>query len=148
QLMAEYLMEFTIDEINIALKEAVGSRCKTSPPNVIILKAGSASNSNLAVHRTCEMYIEDLNLNQEDSLYIACDEAIFCRLIDYSNNQLKLNPILGQWHTSKDMCSALIIAFSSYGLFRLASILDMKFLKSFRMLLITKQYFTFLSLSR
>ncbi|CAG8493021.1 16986_t:CDS:2 [Dentiscutata heterogama] len=40
------------------------------------------------------MYIKDLELNQEDSLDIACDEAIFCRLKDYSNDQLKLNPIL------------------------------------------------------
>ncbi|CAG8733477.1 11750_t:CDS:2, partial [Dentiscutata heterogama] len=93
-LIAEYPMEFTIDEINIVLKEAVGSRCKTPLLNSIILKAGPAPNSNLAIHRTCEIYIEDLNLNQEDSLDIAYNEDIFCRLTDYSNNRLKLNSIL------------------------------------------------------
>ncbi|CAG8557260.1 11804_t:CDS:2, partial [Dentiscutata heterogama] len=129
RLITEYPLGFAMDEINTALKEAVGKGCNVSPPTIVILEAGPAPNSNLAVHKTCEMYIEDLKLNQGDLLDVVCDEAIFRRLTDYSNNQLKLNPILGQWHTSKDICSALIVAFSRYGLFGLASVLGIKFLE-------------------
>jgi hypothetical protein len=78
------------------------------------------------------MYKDDLGLNKGDTLDIACDEAIFRRLTKYSEDLLTLNPILGQWHTSKDMCSVLIAAFSGYGLFGLASILGTKFLEKFQ----------------
>ncbi|CAG8792481.1 19487_t:CDS:2 [Cetraspora pellucida] len=86
QLITEYPLGFAMGEINTALKEAVEKGCNVSPPTVVILEAGPAPNSNLAVHKTCEMYIEDLKLNQGDSLDIVCDEAIFYRLTDYSNN--------------------------------------------------------------
>jgi hypothetical protein len=129
RLIAEHPNKFAMDEINDALKKVVEKGCNVSSPTVVILEAGPAPNSNPAAHKTCDMYIEDLELNQGDSLDIACDEAIFRRLTSYSNSQLKLNPILGQWHTNKDMCSALIVAFSGYGLFGLASILGTKFLE-------------------
>ncbi|CAG8698290.1 13967_t:CDS:2 [Cetraspora pellucida] len=91
-LMTEYLIEFTIDEINIALKEAVESRCKTSP-NVIILEAGPAPNSNLAVHKTCKIYIEDLNLNQEDSLDIAYNKLVNTLYKAITSNEPKKHPL-------------------------------------------------------
>ncbi|CAG8502058.1 1422_t:CDS:1 [Dentiscutata heterogama] len=122
-------MKFAISEINSALKEAVGKGYKVPPLNVVILEAGPAPNTNLVTYKACEMYIEDLELNQGESLDIACNEAIFRRLTDFSNNQLKLNPILGQWYTSKDICSALISAFSGYRLFGLASTLGKKYLE-------------------
>ncbi|CAG8453283.1 12555_t:CDS:2 [Dentiscutata heterogama] len=70
QLMAFYPTNFTMDDINDALQEAVDEKCKISQPNIVILEAGPAPNSNLAVHKTCEMYVEDLDLNEGDSLDI------------------------------------------------------------------------------
>ena len=132
QLITEKRMEFGMDEINAALKDAVRVKSGVPPPNVVILEAGPAPSSNEAADTACDMYMKDLGLSQEDCLDIVCDEAIFRRLTKYSNSQLKLNPILGQWHTSKDMCSVLIIAFSGYGLFGLASVLGTKFLDKFQ----------------
>ena len=37
-------------------------------------------------------------------------------------------PLLGQWHTSKDICSVLLVIFSSYGIYNLAGSLGVKFL--------------------
>ncbi|RIA87430.1 hypothetical protein C1645_827802 [Glomus cerebriforme] len=45
------------------------------------------------------------------------------------DNWPQLRPILGQWHTSKDMCSVLIVLFSSYDIFNLANFLGVKFLE-------------------
>jgi len=39
--------------------------------------------------------------------------------------------LLGQWHTSKGMCSALIKTFSGYGIFNLAKVLGVKFMDKF-----------------
>ena len=49
---------------------------------------------------------------------ITCDKAIFCQLILYKekNNDKIVRPLLGQWHTSHDMCIALINIFSDYGI--------------------------------
>jgi hypothetical protein len=52
-------------------------------------------------------------------LDIACNEAIFRRLISYNEKKENIRLILGQWHISKNMCSALIIIFSGYGIFNL-----------------------------
>jgi hypothetical protein len=58
----------------------------------------------------------------------ACDEAIFRKLKNYSNDNQTVNAILGQWHTSKDMCAVLIAIFSGYGLSCLAPSLGTRFL--------------------
>ncbi|CAG8481485.1 13431_t:CDS:1, partial [Dentiscutata heterogama] len=63
--------EFAINEINTALKGTVDVECKVPQPNVIILEAKPEPHSNYAVHKTSEIYIKDLELNQEDSLDIA-----------------------------------------------------------------------------
>jgi hypothetical protein len=56
-------------------------------------------------------------------LDIAADEAIFRRLILYkeNNNNKIVRPLLGQWHTSRDMCIALINIFSGYGIANIAA---------------------------
>ncbi|CAG8820844.1 5849_t:CDS:2, partial [Cetraspora pellucida] len=64
QLIMEYPLGFAMDEINTVLKEAVRKGCNVSLPTVVILEAGPVPNSNLAVHKTCEMYIKGLKLNQ------------------------------------------------------------------------------------
>ncbi|RIB24286.1 hypothetical protein C2G38_2168927 [Gigaspora rosea] len=47
---------------------------------------------------------------------------------DYKNEEQEVCCILGQWHTNKTICNALIVAFSGYGLFGLAAQLGVKFL--------------------
>jgi len=98
------------------------------PPNVVILEPGENPNCDLNVHNACDMYYSDLEISNNDYLNIACDKAIFRRLISYQekNNNAKL--LLGQWHTSKDMCSALITIFSGYGIFDLAASLGVRYL--------------------
>ncbi|RGB43544.1 hypothetical protein C1646_749560 [Rhizophagus diaphanus] len=82
--------------------------CKVEPPNIVILKPGGVPNSD------------------ED---VVADEAIFRRIIKLTDQWPYLRPIIGQWHTSKDMCSILIVLFSSYGIFDLANSLGVKFLE-------------------
>src|SRR5205823_1414944 len=64
-------------------------------------------------------------------LDIVADEAIFRRLIKCQAKWPNIRPILGQWHTSKDFCSVLVVLFSSYGLLSLASRLGIRFLDKF-----------------
>ena len=47
---------------------------------------------------------------------------------DYKNEEQAVHCILGQWHTNKAMCSALIAIFSGYGLLGLAKQLGVRFL--------------------
>ncbi|RIA86363.1 hypothetical protein C1645_829413 [Glomus cerebriforme] len=97
-------------------------RCQNiPPPNVVILKPGKNPNCDLNVHNACDMYFEDVGISNSNHLDIACDEAIFRRLISYHENKNNVRLFLGQWHTSKDMCSTLITIFSGYGIFDLAA---------------------------
>jgi hypothetical protein len=91
------------------------------PPNVVILKPGDNPCNDSNVHNSCDMYNDDLGISDVDHLDVACDEAIFRRLILYHKNRRNVRLFLGQWHTSKDMCSALITIFSGYGIFDLAA---------------------------
>ena len=75
------------------------------------------------------MYFNNIGTVNSNYLDIACDEAIFRRLIPYykkRKNVIRL--FLGQWHTSKDMCNTLIIIFSGYSIFNLAANLGICFL--------------------
>ncbi|CAG8754738.1 11288_t:CDS:2, partial [Dentiscutata heterogama] len=84
--------QFT-DEINSTLKKAVGKGCKVPPPNVVILEAGPAPNTNLATHKACEMYIENLELNQGESL----DIASLVDIENGNNNILKVWTLYYKW---------------------------------------------------
>ena len=77
------------------------------------------------------MYKNDFSMEDHSFLNIVADEAIYYRLIKCQNKWSKIRPILGQWHTSKDFCSVLIVLFSSYGLLSLASRLGVRFLDKF-----------------
>ncbi len=97
-----------------------------SPPNVVILKPGNNSNCNENVHNAYDLYYEDEGITNTGCLDIACDKAIFCQLILYKekNNDKIVRPLLGQWHTSHDMCITLINIFSGYGIANMAAKLD------------------------
>ena len=77
------------------------------------------------------MYKADFNLPETAYLDIVADEAIFRRLVRCQAQWPQLRPLLGQWHTSKDFCSVLIVLFSSYGLLNLARRLGVRFLDKF-----------------
>ncbi|CAG8488780.1 9074_t:CDS:2 [Dentiscutata heterogama] len=64
-------------KINFMLKKAVRKEYKVPSPNIVILEAELAPSTNLVVHKAYKIYIEDLELNQEESLNIAYNEAIF-----------------------------------------------------------------------
>ncbi len=75
------------------------------------------------------MYFNNIRTVNSNYLDIACDEAIFRRLIPYykeKKNVIRL--FLDQWHISKDMYNMLIIIFSRYGIFNLAANLGVCFL--------------------
>ena len=87
-----------------------------------------------------EQYEEDIDgissdtdflLDDDNFLDICADEAIFRRLIKCTEESKKIRPILGQWHTSKDMMNVIITLFSSYGIYDLDVALGVKFLDKF-----------------
>jgi len=110
----------------VACKVQIG--CQVPPPNIVILRPGNNPNCDANVHEACEMYFDDVGIENSGYLDVACDEAIFRRLIPYQDNHNEVRIFLGQWHTSKDMCSALITIFSGYGIFNLAASLGVIYL--------------------
>src|SRR5581483_739499 len=102
-------------------------------PNVIILEPGANPNSDEDILHAAEMYKKDFALEDGNFLDIVADEAIYRRLIKCRKKWPNLRPLLGQWHTSKDFCSVIIVLFSSYGLLSLASRLGVRFLDKFEL---------------
>ncbi len=119
----------TADLYNHRIIKEIQIGCqKIPPPNVVILKPGKNPNYDSNVHDACNMYFQDVGISNSNYLDIACDEAIFRRLISYHENNSTARLFLGQWHTSKDMCSALITIFSGYGIFDFAAKLGVRYL--------------------
>jgi len=130
-LFSSHERSFDIEMINSRIKCFISPGCKNiAPPNVVILEAGEPPSSNENVHKACDMYLNDLEAPGDNNnvLDVACDEAIFRRLNTYQNDKQKVRAILGQWHTSKEMCATIITIFSGYGLFGIAASLGVKFL--------------------
>ena len=125
----EIIYDTNFDMITIHQKilENVNHGCSADIPNVVILETGGIPNSDEGIFQSTEMYKEDFELKSHDYLDVVADEAIFRRLIKQREQWPNLRPILGQWHTSKDMCGVLIVLFSSYGLFDLTKKLGVKF---------------------
>ncbi|RHZ69143.1 hypothetical protein Glove_290g67 [Diversispora epigaea] len=123
--------EFDMDDVHSKITEQISTDCNTSPPKVVILEPCDPPNCNDNVYAACEMYRDDLSISSNENLYVACDQAIFGRLISYKETHKDVRLLLGQWHTSKDMCSTLITIFSGYGIFNLAATLGARFLDKF-----------------
>ncbi|RHZ51289.1 hypothetical protein Glove_481g108 [Diversispora epigaea] len=119
---------FDMTTIHEKILENIDQGCSAGAPNIVILETGGIPNSNEGIFRSTEMYKEDFKLRPHDYLDVVADEAIFRRLIKQREQWPNLRPILGQWHTSKDMCGVLIVLFSSYRIFDLAKALGVKFL--------------------
>lgn len=126
KLLLEKAHDFDVTDIHLKVTEKVHLGCRFAAPKVVILKPGPAPNSNENVYRSCDMFLDDLRNTGVNTIDIACDEAIFRRFKKYENSNLNVNHVLGQWHTSKDMCKALIKAFSGYGIFNMAAQLGVK----------------------
>ncbi|PKC56013.1 hypothetical protein RhiirA1_402454 [Rhizophagus irregularis] len=124
----EYNKNFDFTAVDLEISKQINFGCKLPPPNVVILEPSGSPNDNNEILRATEMYKKDFLLNENDFLDICADEAIFRRLIKCRNKLENIRPILGQWHTSKDMMSALLILFSSYGIYDLTTALGVKFL--------------------
>ena len=74
------------------------------------------------------MYYDDVGILNSNHLDVAYDEAIFRCLISYHEEKDNVRLLLDQWHTFKDMYSAIITIFSGYGIFNLAANLGVRYL--------------------
>ena len=117
--------EFDIEDIRSEIIKQIPINYNTSLPNIMILESSDTPNCN---ENACEIYHNDLPRSSDSYLYIACDQAIFERLISYKEIHKDTRLLLGQWHTSKDMCSTLITIFSEYRIFNLAATLSVRYL--------------------
>ncbi|RHZ75424.1 hypothetical protein Glove_214g53 [Diversispora epigaea] len=119
---------FNAESLHEKILIEIQSENSYSPLKVVILEAGDAPNEDSSIFEACEMYIVDLSLKNNKYIDICADEAIFRRLLHYRELNSFVRPILGAWHTNKDMCSVLLAIFSSYGIFDLAIVLGVRFL--------------------
>ncbi len=129
RVLLEFDEAFDIDTIHKELGKNIELGCQIPPPNVVILKPGANPCNDEAVHNACDMYFNDVGLkNGDNKIDIACDEAIFRRLISYHEQHPQMRLLLGGWHTNKEMCCTLITIFSGYGIFNLAAHLGVRYL--------------------
>jgi hypothetical protein len=126
-----YKTDFDAETIKHIILTRLEYGCLEPSPNVVILEPGANPNSDEEILHVAEMYKKDFALESHSFLDIVADEAIFRRLIKCRTKWPNIRPLLGQWHTSKDFCSVLLVLFSSYGLLSLASHLGVRFLDKF-----------------
>ncbi|RHZ58202.1 hypothetical protein Glove_375g83 [Diversispora epigaea] len=117
-----YKTNFDAEVIKNVILNRIDYGCLGPTPNIVILEPGANPNSDEEILHVVTIYKDDFTLENHSFLDIVGDEALHRRLI---------KPLLGQWHTSKDLCSVLLVLFSSYGLFSLASRLGIHFLDKF-----------------
>ncbi|CAG8590705.1 16645_t:CDS:2 [Gigaspora rosea] len=123
--------DFEMEDVHSEITKQIPIGCNLLPPKIVKLEPGNPPNCNDNVHAACEMYCNDLPHGCDENLYIACDQAIFGRLISYKEAHNDVRLLLGQWHTSKDMCCTLITIFSGYGIYKLAPTLGVRYLDKF-----------------
>ncbi|KAF0492522.1 hypothetical protein F8M41_021676 [Gigaspora margarita] len=125
QLVNKHKQNFSIKEINEEISSKIESGCQINPSNIVILEPEPAPDSNTAIFKSNNMYLNDL---KQDVIDLAYNAAIFARTKSYTNKDLTCRFIIGQWRTSKVMCSALITAFGGYSLYSMAIKLGVQFL--------------------
>ncbi|RHZ77201.1 hypothetical protein Glove_184g122 [Diversispora epigaea] len=126
----QYNTDLDAEIIHTQILERIESKCVCPPPNITILEPAGTPTQDKEILRAATMYKEDFDIS-EGFLDISGDEVVFRKLIKCREEWPNLRPLLGQWHTSKDMLSVLITLFSSYGIFDLASALGVRFLDKF-----------------
>ncbi|RHZ55257.1 hypothetical protein Glove_417g21 [Diversispora epigaea] len=127
----QYMTNFDATTIHNKILEKLTHGCFDNSSHVVILEAGGMPSSNEGIYQSADMYKKDFLLNSDNYLDIVGDESIFRRLMNIRKEWPNLLPILGMWHTNKDMLSAIIVIFSSYGIFDLCTAIGVKFLDKF-----------------
>ncbi|GET55152.1 hypothetical protein GLOIN_2v1761305 [Rhizophagus irregularis DAOM 181602=DAOM 197198] len=123
-----YNKDLDVDTIEKEILTRCDFGCLIPPSNVVILTPTGSPNDDNEIFRATQMYKEEFSLNDDGYLDICADEAIFRRLIKSRTRWEKIRPILGQWHTSREMLGVLLTIFSSYGIFHLAAAIGVRFL--------------------
>src|SRR5207244_11005341 len=121
--------KFDISSIHEQLVKNVEPGCKVERPNMVILEAGDQPSSDESIRKTCQKYSEDLGIADRGKIDIWADQAIHQRLLKIKIDDDQLRVGLGQWHSSKAMCSVLITIFSGYGIYNCAWALGVQFLE-------------------
>ena len=130
KFLTTYINDWDADSFLEKIAQKIPIKCNVLHLNIIILKPGNNPNCNENIHNACDLYYEDVGIVNTGCLDIACDEAIFHQLILYKekNDDKIVRPLLGQWHTSRDMCIILINIFLGYGIANMAAKLSIQFL--------------------
>ena len=97
-----YRTDFDAEIVKRIILTKIDHGCLGLSPNIVILEPGANPNSNEEILRVAEAYKEDFKLENHSFLDIVADEAIFHRLIKCQEKWPNSQPLLGQWHTSKD----------------------------------------------
>ncbi|GES85476.1 hypothetical protein GLOIN_2v1768552 [Rhizophagus clarus] len=123
-----YQSDFDKNNIRNKIMMCFKIGCNFSPPNIIILNAEDLPSNDFAIHEYLKMYINKIRIESDGYINVVADKAIFRRSISFCKSKNKIKMILGQWHTNKDIMSALITIFSHYGIFNMAGILGIRYL--------------------
>ncbi|GBB88997.1 hypothetical protein RclHR1_15620003 [Rhizophagus clarus] len=76
---------FNIEIINKKIIEEYNTSNFLPPANIVILEADGNSNNNDDIAKACDQYFTDLNISNNESINVCCDEAIFRRVMHYWN---------------------------------------------------------------
>ena len=87
-LLQTYFNNWDINDLYNKIAEQIPIGCQVLSPNVVILEPGKSPNCDENVHDACNMYFDDVGLLNSNYLHIACDEAIFRRLISYHEKKI------------------------------------------------------------
>ncbi len=87
--------DFDIEIINKKIIKTYNNGIILPSTNIIILEAGGNPNNNDDIAKSCDQYFIDLNLNNNESINVCCDEAIFQRVMQYHLINPKVCPLLG-----------------------------------------------------
>ncbi|CAG8701011.1 21641_t:CDS:2 [Cetraspora pellucida] len=91
-LLDKHEKNFSIKEINEEIASKIESVYQINLLNIVILKPGLAPDSNTAIFKSIDIYLEDLG---QDIIDLTCNAAIFERTKSYANENLSCRFILG-----------------------------------------------------
>ncbi|CAG8740292.1 21268_t:CDS:2 [Cetraspora pellucida] len=121
QSLKQEIEDWDMNSIFNEISKNILIECQVPSPKVVILSPGNNPNCDANVHNACDLFYNDIGICNTGCLDIACNQAIFCRLILYKEKNKDARPLLSQWHMSKDICVALINIFLGYGIANMAA---------------------------
>ena len=75
--MLNWNQDFDMEIINKKIIEIYNTSNLLPLANVVILEASGNPNNNDDIAKACDQYFIDLNLSNNESINVCCDEAIF-----------------------------------------------------------------------